>query len=274
MKPKDNSDLLKLKIKINCTNDIVYMDCAYLLDKPEFLRLLPSLRRKFSISKLVPFKNFDKWRSKKMIESLEWQSERYKSGKIASELEDIEKHPKDIERNLKYIAYYKRFEWTTQNLSRDFKRPEYFTMIIQHAIVCGEVGNKSYQTASIEVFPPELYIDEIPYPEAIIRISPMTTKKDLVKIFEDNVPKIFEENEQLLRHYYKMKKDPTNNIRRDREWYWRNLAGEGYTEIALSVTSDDVKKQYQDENNRYLIPEYPHVKQALTRYKRLLKVYI
>lgn len=274
MKQKDNSDLLKLKIKINCTNDITYMDCAYLLDKPEFLRLLPTLRKKFSIDKLVSYKDFDAWRSKKMLESVEWQTERYKSGKIEAELEDIAKHPKDIERNLQHIAYYKRFEWITQNLSRNFKRPEYFTLIIQRAIVCGEVDESSYQTTSIEVFPPELHLEEIPYPEVIIRISPMTTKDDLIKIFEENVPKIFEENEQLLKHFYRMKKDPANNIRRDRDWYWRNLAGESYTKIALSITSDDVKKHYQVEKDRYLIPELANVKQAIYRYKQLLAVYM
>jgi len=274
MKQKDNSDLLKLKIKINCTNDIAYMDCAYLLDKPEFLRLLPSLRKKFSIDRLIPYKDFNAWRSKKMLESVEWQAKRYKSGKIEAELENIAKHPKDIERNLQHIAYYKQFEWITQNLSRDFKRPEYFTQIIQCSIVCGEVDENCYQTTSIEVFPPELHLEEIPYPEVIIRISPMTTKENLINIFENNVPKIFEENEQLLKHFYMMKKDHASNIRRDRDWYWRNVAGEGYTEIALSITTVAVRKQYQNKNNRYLIPEYNHVKQAIRRYRQILKVYI
>lgn len=98
----------------------------------------------------------------------------------------------------------------------------------------------------------------------------MTTLKDVQEVFEKNVPDIFESHMKLLNYYYRMKNRKAGNFRRDREWYWQNIAGEGYTEIALSATSPANRMEYEKNRNRYAIPEYEMVKQAIRRYKNLL----
>lgn len=257
------ADLPGLKIKVSCKNDIAFMDCALLLDKPEFLQLLPNLREKYNISKLLPLSEFPSWMSK-MID------------------EDNQKIDDDITKGITVENLYdldlrgRKFEMETLQFSRRFKRPDYMANVIRHAIVCGHVDDNSYQHTRIQIDPPYTYYteEEQPLPEVKIVVTPMTKMSDVKKIFDQNIPEIFEDNKQLLKYYYKMKNTKSENIRRDRDWYWRNVAGEGYTQIALSETSPEIRDEYKKNKSRYIIPEYERVKQAIRRYKNLLRVYI
>ena len=261
MKKTDNSDLINLQIKINCTNEIAYMDCALLLDKPEFLRLLPSLRKKHDITELISYKKFYAWTTKKLDEDIEAIKKDKMKGTTVDDLSELD-------------LPFRQFENDTKDLCRRFKKPGYFVSIIQFAIVCGVVGDISYEHTRMEISPTDPSLDELPLPEVRMVITPMTTLKNMQDVFEKNVPGIFEGNIKLLKYYYKMKNRKSVNFQRDREWYWRNFAGEGYTEIALSETSPSVRLQYETNQNRYSIPEYEMIKQSIRRYKNLLKVYI
>ncbi len=257
MKIVDNKDLLDLKIDIKCTNDIAYMDCALLLDKPEFLRLLPEYRKKHEINELIPLMKFYNWTMEKMDEDMKMKDEDVSGADNLTEL------------NLPFMT----FEEDAKALCRQFKKPGYFVSIIEFAIVCGVVHDISYQHTKIEVKPtdPPPPPEETELPEVRIVISPMTTLKDVQEVFEKNVPDIFESHMKLLNYYYRMKNRKSGNFRRDREWYWQNLEGTGYTEIALSATSSANRLEYEKNHNRYAIPEYEMVKQAIRRYKNLLK---
>lgn len=257
MRIADNKDLLNLKIDIKCTNDIAYMDCALLLDKPEFLRLLPEYRKKHGVTELVPYMKFYDWTMKKMDEDMKMKDEDMSNALDLTEL------------NLPFMS----FEEDAKALCRQFKKPGYFVSIIEFAIVCGVVHDISYQHTRIEVAPldPPPPPEETELPEVRIVISPMTTLKDVQEVFEKNVPDIFESHMKLLNYYYRMKNRKSGNFRRDREWYWQNLEGIGYTEIALSATSPANRMEYEKNRNRYAIPEYEMVKQAIRRYKTLLK---
>ncbi len=255
MRIADNKDLLDLKIDIKCTNDIAYMDVALLVDKPEFLRLLPEYRKKHGINSLMSESEFMKWTIKLLDEDIQT-------------LEDT----KDFEWRSTNRPFWK-FEEDSVELCKRFKKPGYFTQIIQFALACGVVGDFSYQHTKIEVEPtdppkPPEYTD---LPEVKIVITPMTTLKDVQEVFEKNVPDIFESHMKLLNYYYRMKNRKAGNFRRDREWYWMNIEGIGYTDIALSATSPANRLEYEKNRNRYAIPEYEMVKQAVRRYKNLLK---
>jgi hypothetical protein len=257
MKINDNADLLKLKINIKCTNNIAYMDCALLLDKPEFLRLLPEYRMKHGIDELVPYTKFYNWSMDLMDEDSKVISADTSNAQDLTELD----------------LPFMRFEDDAKALCRKFKKPGYFVQIIEFAVVCGVVGDISYQHTKIEVKPtdPPPPPEETELPEVRIVITPMTTLKDVQEVFEKNVPGIFESHMKLLNYYYKMKNRKSGNFRRDREWYWMNIEGIGYTEIALSATSPANRMEYEKKRNRYAIPEYEMVKQAIRRYKNLLK---
>ena len=64
MKKLKKTDLLDLKVRISCANDISFMDCALLLDKPEFLSLIPNLRKKYGFKELIHINDFVPWLTK------------------------------------------------------------------------------------------------------------------------------------------------------------------------------------------------------------------
>lgn len=264
------STLLPLKIKINCSNDIAYMDCAYLLDQPEFLRKLKILRKEFGINKLVPYKNFTNWKTTQIKEDLKaWSTNNQKLVKKFIRKHDRKHSTTEL---FKSLPIHKQFQWQSELLCREFNRPGYFDLVIQYAIVCGEVGDESYQHTRIDVIPHDLSGD-LPFPEVAIIITPVTTMKDIKHIFETNLPQVFEDNKHLLKYYSQMKKSKSSNIRQIRDWYWRNVSGEGYTAIALSVTTQSIRNAYMNQRNRYLIPEYKSIDQSIRRYKKTLKTY-
>lgn len=257
MKMNDNADLVNLKIDIKCKNDIAFMDCALLVDRPEFLRLLPEYRKKHGIDALVPYAEFYEWSMDLMDKDSKVISADRSTAQDLTELD----------------LPFMKFEEDAKALCKQFKKPGYFVQIIEYAIACGVVGDISYQHTKIEVKPtdPPPPPEETELPEVRIVITPMTTLKDVQKVFEKNVPDIFESHMKLLNYYYRMKNRKSGNFRRDREWYWQNLEGLGYTKIALLATSPANRVEYEKNHNRYAIPEYEMVKQAIRRYKNLLK---
>ena len=131
MKKLKKTDLLDLKIKISCTNDIAYMDCALLLDKPDFLKLLPILRKKYGLTSRVPINDFYIWLTKLVEEDTE---------KLDKDLADKSGGSDEL---LELNLMGTQFEQDAVRISRKFNRPGYFSSIIKFAIVCGEVGNMS-----------------------------------------------------------------------------------------------------------------------------------
>ena len=260
MSNKTDSDLLPLKITINCTNDIAFMDCAYLLDKPEFLRLLPDLREKYGLQKLIPYQNFYMWKEEKIREDLKMMSR--KNMEAVTKLIQKAENGATTQELFDMQHFSRRFEWEAEFLCRKFKRPGYFSLIIQYAIACGVAGDESYQNTYIEIFPTELTLDELPLPEVRIVITPMTKLEDVEKIFRQNVPQIFENNKKLLKYYFKMKNSKTSIVRRDREWYWEALSGKMIKDI------------YQDSP---LVPDddfnESSVEKAIERYQKTLQSY-
>src|SRR3989344_6184025 len=152
MKKLKKTDLLDLKIKISCTNDIAYMDCALLLDKPEFLSLLPELRRKYSISEFVPYQDFYKWIEKKNNEDLK-ALDKYLNKNIDPIPQKVSEDPTISTKELDLPLFLNLFEQESDGICRKFNRPGYFSSIIQYTIVCGEVGDMSYRHTSVEIFP-------------------------------------------------------------------------------------------------------------------------
>lgn len=223
MNKNNDADLIPLKITINCTNDIAFMDCAYLLDKPEFLRLLPDLRKKYGLQELIPYKDFYRWKEEKLRDDLKLMSSN--NMETVTKLIQKAEHGATTQELFDMQHFSRQFEWEAEFLCRKFKRPGYFSLIIQYAIACGEVGNESYQSTYIEVSPSELPVDDMPLPEVRIVITPMSKPEDVEEVFRKNVPQIFESNKKFLKYYFKMKNKKIPNIRRDREWYWENLMG-------------------------------------------------
>lgn len=226
-----NEDLLKLKITINCMETRIYQDIAYLVDKPEFLSLLPKLREKYNIKELIPLDKFNDWWLGKIKEDLRIYGT---EGKMLSEAKrlyrDKNKKPTDIEL-FSSLPYHQRFDWETKLLTRTFNRSSYFHLVIKHVIVCGEVNDDSWQPTYADVIPPELPVLDSDLPEVVIVVSPMSRITDVERVFKEEVPNIFKNEKWKFKYQTTVKKDSTTNIVRDRNWYWLSLEGKEPSDI-------------------------------------------
>lgn len=243
-----NEDLLKLKINISCKDILVYQDIAYLVDKPEFISLLPELRIKYQIKKLIPLSDFGNWWLKKIKEDLRIYGT---GGKLLSEAKRLygDKNKKSTDKELfNSLPYHQRFDWETTLLTRKFNRPSYFHLVIKQAIVCGEVNDNSWQSTYAAVLPPELPVLDADLPEVAIVVSPMSRMTDVEKVFKEEVPKIFSSEQWKFKYQTTVKKDSTKNIIRDRNWYWLSLEGKEPGDIYENEFCDNDNPPPKDIN--------------------------
>ncbi len=262
-----NEDLLKFKIKINCKNKnkLAYQDMAYLVDKPAFLKLIPDLRKQYSIKKLIPLKDFSKWWVKKIKKDLYLNKNKNAYFlSIEKSLKEYKKNPDNLKKLFSMLPYHQRFDWETQFLTRRFKRPGYFHLIIKHAIVCGEVNDKSWQTTYATVMPPELPVTDSPLPEVVIVVSPMTRSTELEKVFKKQVQKLFEKNKDNLKYLSVVKDVTAPKTRRSRRWYWLSLSGKKPGDIyEIEYLNPDKPSKEKDIN-------IESISKTIDRYQKIL----
>lgn len=235
-----NEDLLKLKIHIRCKDTLAHQDIAYLVDKPEFLSLLPELRATYQIKKLIPLNDYKKWWMDKIKEDLRVFSTEKKNLLLEAKrlYGDKKKEPTDKEL-FDSLPYHQRLDWETKLLTRTFNRPSYFHLVIKHAIVCGEVDDNSWKPTYATVLPPELPVFDADLPEVVIVVSPMSKATDVEKVFKEDVLDIFKREQGKFKYQTTVKKDPTSNIMRDRRWYWFSLNGKNPGDIYEIEFGDD-----------------------------------
>lgn len=242
MKTKeDNEDLLKLKIDIQTHNDMAFQEIALLLDKPDFLRLLPELRETYNVKEFVSLKDFS-----------------YHTDMHFHDLLD-----RDVKPNLNKYKKIKKFKkmfpeaydfLTGDNDARgksevepglvcfEFNRPYFFSDIIRQALFCNAVDNTFYRPTEAKVIDPESgdWLPEFTLPQAAIFISPNSTDKDIEKAVKE-ARKILQKDPRLS--YYQPRIDAINNIRKYRHWYWERLKGEEYT--YEKIAKDWTRKHFE-----------------------------
>lgn len=264
-----NENLLKLKIKISCKDSLAYQDVAYLVDKPDFLRILPKLRDKYAIKELIPLSEYTKW-----LEQLIRRAPSEFGGKkgwVESAKKLYKEQSVDFKKIYSSLSTYERFDWETKLLTRKFKRPGYFDLIIKHAIVCGEITDESWNHTYADVRPWELPTSEVLLPEVSIVISPMTRPKDVEKAFKE-AKKLINKNSENLKYLTVVKRTEAKDIRRNRRWYWKSLEGK--------MSGDIYDEEFLDEKPKYDIQKHPRldidlasIDRVIGRYSDILKNY-
>ena len=224
-------DLLKLKIDIKTRNNIAYQEMALLLDKPEFLQLLPNLRETYKIKELSPLKDYKSF--------LSWWIPEYLEKKVKINLKKykrINEFKKLFPEQFNFIkdGFISDLQGNlileSNLICFEFKKPLFFTDIIPQAIICGVVDD-TYYTATkatvidfLEMGPWEFHI-----PQAAILISPTSRYEDVKEAFR-NARKFIKTDKRLS--YYQPRIDTVNNIRKYRYWYWERLKGKKLKKIS------------------------------------------
>ena len=116
----------------------------------------------------------------------------------------------------------------------------HFVRIVIVATVCGKVTDKDYESVYINTTPVGIPVGISPispaYPwllEFELRFSPLTKETEIVEAFRS-----FKNNEKSFEYYEKVwgpiPRDRIDEVKRDRKWYWRNLDGKSYKDIAIA----------------------------------------
>lgn len=236
---KINENLLKLKVGIEAKNPIIYREIALLVDKPNFLSELSEVRALLKMDKPIKINHKDFW-----LASYSWAKE-------------------NPSKDNQLLIHARR-------LCKKFNKPLHLISSIYQAILFGKVVEES---TSVSIVDNKTQLER---PYVAIYPSIHTTNEEIIKalkrakkllkldkspVFSNApVPK-FASKKQSLHH----------EIKTHREWYWRNAAGESYTDIALSLVSKEEQEEYQTVKKRGILRLLPQVREAIRRYKRSLE---
>jgi hypothetical protein len=237
-------ELCKLKIEIQTNNLFRYREIAVLVDKPKFLERVKKVRKEIGITELLPFRPL-RWQ----VDSMKWSTSNSKK-----------------EQHLVKAA---------KKLSEEFQIPKYMVNNVYQALLFGIITDKD---PTVGIVHPKSVVER-PYVAIFPTLS--TTDKDILSALKE--AKRILKGDSIISHSFGFKSDALNKIaphkvKQHREWYWRNLAGESYTDIAFSLKS----KKFQDEyikrkldhiegTSRYLIgKQLTKVAQAIGRYSDAL----
>lgn len=235
-------ELCKLKIDIQTNNLFRYREIAVLVDKPKFLEEVKRVREIIGLDSLLPFISgnwftaFAKW---------------------------VERFP---QKEKVLMAHSKR-------LCREFNRPLYMVNDIYQAILFGKVIE---ERVSVGIIHPKTIVEK---PYVAIFPTPYTTDEDIKKSL-DQAKEILKGNSLLGMPYnFKvndLKHTEFSQIEEHRELYWRNMAGESYTDIAFSLSSKEAQDEYlqsktKKEANRYHLERRPYVIRSIQRYKKAIE---
>lgn len=242
-----NADLINEYVRLLIGDDSKYQETALLIDKTDFLEAIKKLRKTLGIkAPLVDiYENFstlfaDGWKK----EYQKWEEDNsLKNKQLVSEI-------KQLLFKLKKPQY----------LLDIVLQVVFFKAVIDYSGLVRILGqNSSFSNTTIGIFP-TLYTTQPEMDEAWKRVQ---------ELFK-TLPGRFCPTDK--------RKNSRPEFRRDREWYWRNLSGESYTDIALSLASKDVQADFKRRKREKIantsrdeLLSLPEVKQALRRYKNELK---
>lgn len=240
------------RIKVEITEDRAFGDIVFLVDRPEFLESLHRLRDKWGIKKPLPVSKLKGWK-----QSL-------------------------FDRSMKNMT---DFEVDIRDLRIRFNKPETFDNAIVYALVCAAIPNKAYKSTYSDIEPqvsPARLDDRTT--RVAIYVTPQSREEDVLNVFKDVKKNYFKNHEDGYSPFFSLEhKRGELTIKRDREWYWRNINGESPLKIAVndnkgvsfySKAKKAIKTHPHDkEYDTYLnvVEDYSKmVEQAIRRYKHAL----
>jgi len=237
------------QIEIEIEDPKKFANVAFLVDKADFLEDAAKLRQKWVQNSLVvPYEKYYDWYSnkfhkpskilfKKHHEELAKYQNKYRF-KVGEGIPAQAK--KELERVYRILPQWD-FHFDMLHLTSKYHRPRFFVRVAIVATVCGKVTDKDYESVYINTTPMGIPISISPiapaYPwllEFELRFSPWTKETEIVEAFRS-----FKNSEKSFEYYEKvwgkiLNPDTISNIKRDREWYWRNLDGKNYKDIAIA----------------------------------------
>lgn len=230
-------------IDIQIKYDEKYAAIAFLVDRPDFLRDVDSIRRKW-LNNLLPYSRVSKW-----LENLGRTAER--KGKKLDSLWVKKQNGSDtiIFTDTEFV---KDIDW----LKKKYKKNMCYELAIAYAILSGIIGDTEFTTTVYVQYLDQDVIKNFVLDghfQVSIVISPETSIEEVENIFTGEI-----------RHFLKSiefpKPDRFSNIRRDRDWYCLRKS------MSWGKLYDHVKKTYKVKI------ENQSVRSAVRYYEKQLKI--
>lgn len=195
----------------------LYAQIVFLVDRPDFLKKILAIRKKYQID--------SDFQQKSYFETASYESLSSISGLKAQLLPEIAK----IRTEYKYPPYFDDviFQIIMFNRVRTIKSAQ----IVMHLVNDSTTQKLSEQNM-----------------ELAILLTPLSTKQEVMDAFDES---------KKLRHQYVSKhplseildKDTLTNIARDRKWYLQKLTGMTYKEILDEWNTNSENSYIEDEND-------------------------
>jgi len=243
------------RIEINIANNWRYGLVSFLVDRDDFLKDIDETRKKIGIKQLL---NRDDVEEQFEKESTQETEKKYKSS-----TPEQQKTMRQIGIKLpgkKYIKY----DGIALSIQDKYGKSNNFRNVIIFSILCGIVNDKDLEKSypSIWATNPSLGRNDVPLhaPQIAIILDPETNPSDLFESYEQFIKKYSQLNKPLS-YMWRFNKDlgDRKNIRRDREWYWKNKFDKGYVKLQ--------KEELSKKNNISV----KAIEKAIKRYKEMLE---
>ncbi len=242
-----NANLMNEYVTLLVGDDSKYQEIALLVDRTDFLEAIEMLRETLGIK--APLVNvYDNFST---LFADGWKKEYQKW------VADNSSKNKQLISEIKQLLFKLK---KPQYLLDTALQTVFFKAVIDYSGLVKIVGkDSSFNDTTIGIFP-TLYTTKDEMNEAWERVQ---------ELFKTLPGSFCPTNER---------KNSKAEFRRNRDWYWRNLSGESYTEIALSLASKNVQTDFKkrkrekiDNVGRDELLYLSEVRQALRRYKNTLK---
>jgi len=263
IRKNDKAYLQDYKIDIQAKNNLSFQEIALLLDKPDFLQMLPLLRKDLGIINIVSLDEFMDTAYDKPLHSKEKKKINLSKYKDANKFKEFAKDNKIMATSgglEDEMDVFQLIATEVNLICLQFKKPPYFADVVRQAIFCGVVNEDYFKPTSAQIIEKDLLFSGVGHfqlPQIAILISPTTTYEELKTVFR-NANNLYKTDRRLI--YYQPRVDTTPNIRKYRDWYWEQIQGNTYKEIA-----EEWLKKHQSENTTYL-----DVLKAVKIYEKLL----
>jgi hypothetical protein len=282
-------DLLGNKVILDeAIHPIRFLLIASFLDKPTTIKAMNMMRVKWSVGQeyvsdsdesVLQWKHThlkmsaDEMKKKKEVERK--FRERYCHNEWLYEPETSEHRLKYENARMKLMCSDK---WRDFNNDLDLlldrsRKTKNFRRVMERAVLCNTVKKTDILPPIIRAKMDECVLLRSPFRsmELVIEFDPFTTEKELLEAFRQR--KKVNEKDPYLRlvipRIYNPKHIP--EIRRNRDWYWRNLNGESVTDIAYSDLPESEKLVLGNNWTKNQLKNYRGVANAIVWYKKLLR---
>ena len=207
-------------IEINVADNKTFGQLAFRFDKPSFLKDVKRSRRKLGINKLV---------GNRLVEGRELKVGRAWARYTPAQQEAAKHY------GISGVTILTDADLETEKLVKKYNFPILFVSAVKHAIMSGKVTEKNLERkAECVLIEPEDYLElakqgTYEEPFLAIQFTSDASEKDILKAFRGR--------KSVLRDYRRVAKkrnkepDTISNIKRDRDWYWKNIKGMSYGKI-------------------------------------------